>query len=79
VGVPTSTTLTWSAGVGATNYYLLVGTTPGGSDVVNSGALAASQTSYPVTLPAGKTLYATVYTYTSAPGGPTSSSISFGT
>jgi hypothetical protein len=52
----------WSAVAGAQAYYLYVGTTPGGRDLVNSGELAT--TSYLVTnsFPTGQTLYARIST-----------------
>jgi endoglucanase len=53
----------WTAVAAAQGYYLTIGTTLGGSDLLNSGVLAASQSSYnPLTLPAGKPLYARIYT-----------------
>jgi hypothetical protein len=57
-----STTLTWSAGAGGvTGYYLHVGTTPGGADLVNIGPL--SGTSATVNLPTnGATIYAQLQT-----------------
>jgi hypothetical protein len=57
-----STTFTWSAGTGGvTGYYLHVGTTPGGVDLVNIGPL--SGTSATVTLPtSGATIYAQLQT-----------------
>ena len=51
-----STTFTWTAGSGAAAYYLFVGTTPGGYDLVNIGPTAA--TSATVKLPTnGATIY----------------------
>lgn len=64
-GVPTSGTFTWTAGTGAGvgGYYLVVGTTQGASDVVNSKGLSATTTSFPVTgMPAGRTLFARLLT-----------------
>ena len=77
--VPTSTTISWTSGPGAGSYYLTVGTSPGAADVVNSGGLPASQTSFPATLPPGRTLYATLWTYPAAGGGPTPTDIAFST
>ncbi|HMG84947.1 MAG TPA: kelch repeat-containing protein [Terracidiphilus sp.] len=55
-----STTFTWTAGSGATAYYLFVGTTPGGYDLVNIGPKAA--TSSTVSLPTnGATIYVRLY------------------
>jgi hypothetical protein len=56
-----STTFAWSAGSGATGYYLWVGTTPGGSNLVNIGPLAGTSTT--VTLPTnGATIYVRLWT-----------------
>ncbi|MDR3764764.1 MAG: chitobiase/beta-hexosaminidase C-terminal domain-containing protein [Acidobacteriota bacterium] len=55
-----STTFTWSAGTNVSGYYLWVGTTPGGYDLVNVGPLTG--TSYTTTLPTnGSTVYVTLY------------------
>ncbi|HMG84942.1 MAG TPA: hypothetical protein VK574_04335 [Terracidiphilus sp.] len=55
-----STTFIWTAGSGATAYYLFVGTTPGGYDLVNIGPKAA--TSATVSLPTnGATIYVRLY------------------
>jgi 6-phosphogluconolactonase (cycloisomerase 2 family) len=62
-GVDATLPFTWSTSPGAQGYFLTVGTSQGGDDVVNSGVLSSSQTSYPVgALPAGETLYARIYT-----------------
>jgi hypothetical protein len=54
-------TFSWTTVGGADAYYLYVGTTSGGKDVVNTGEIVA--TSYDVTgLPAGRTLYASIHT-----------------
>lgn len=55
---------TWTAIAGAQGYYFKIGTTVGGNDVVNSGALASDVTSFRVTaaLPLGQTLYARIST-----------------
>ncbi len=61
--VDTTKPFTWSTIASAQNYYLTVGTTQGGYDLVNSGVLPASQSSYGVpALPTGQTLYARIYT-----------------
>jgi hypothetical protein len=61
----TTKPFTWNTAPGAQGYYLVVGTTQYGSDLVNSTVLAATQTSYPTPdLPAGKPLYATLLTET---------------
>ncbi|MGB6193615.1 MAG: hypothetical protein WBF42_14195, partial [Terracidiphilus sp.] len=54
-----STTFTWTAGTGASYYYLWVGTTPGSHDLVELGT---STTSYSRTLPAnGAAIYVRLY------------------
>jgi hypothetical protein len=56
---------TWATIPGAQGYILVVGTTVYGTDLVNSGLLPASQSSYTVpNLPKGKVLYATLLTKT---------------
>jgi Putative Ig domain len=54
---------TWTPITHTQGYYLTVGTTPYASNLVNSGIIAATQTTYPTPfLPANQTLYATLYT-----------------
>ena len=54
-----STTFTWSAGTGVSQYYLWVGTTPGGTDLAEVGL---SGTSYTVNLPtSGASIYVRLY------------------
>lgn len=54
---------TWAPSVGAGGYILAVGTKPYGTDLVNSGILAQSASSFQVpALPKGKKLYATLLT-----------------
>ncbi len=62
-----STTFTWNAGpVGTTGYGLNVGTTPGGTDLVNIGPLAG--TSVTVNLPTnGATIYVRLWTEFAGP------------
>jgi hypothetical protein len=55
VGYPTGGALagvwaefTWSTIAGAQNYYLVVGTSHYGTNLVNAGILPAGQSSYPV-------------------------------
>jgi hypothetical protein len=56
---------TWTT-VAAQGYYLAVGTSPSWGDVASSGVLPASKGSFSVAnLPAGQTLYATLWTETS--------------
>jgi hypothetical protein len=53
--------LTWNAVSGADSYWLEVGTSPGASDLIDSGPITS--TSYdPPTLPVGTTLYARLWT-----------------
>jgi endoglucanase len=63
-GVDATPTFTWSTAAAAQNYYLTVGTSTGAYDLLASGELPASQSSYtsPLTLPTGRTLYARIYT-----------------
>ncbi|MDQ6948035.1 MAG: hypothetical protein M3256_17645 [Actinomycetota bacterium] len=61
--VPTPTTFTWSTIAAAQNYYLVIGTTQYGTNLVHSGVLPPTQSSYQVpALPHGRTLYATLFT-----------------
>jgi hypothetical protein len=52
----------------ATNYWLTVGTTEGGSDVINTGPLPASQSNFSAIppLPPGVPLYARLLTHDGA-------------
>ncbi len=61
----TSVTFNWSAGSGATNYWLYVGSTLGGSEYYNSNSLSSSVLSRSVTnLPStGRQLYVRLWTY----------------
>jgi hypothetical protein len=64
-GVAKSPMFSWSTIPQGQAYYLVVGTTRFGNDVVNSGALSATTSSLGgVSLPPGKTLYATLLTMT---------------
>jgi hypothetical protein len=57
-------TFTWSAGAGATAYWLDIGSVPGGNQYYQSGNLGNVLTTTVYTLPAdGSTIYATLYTY----------------
>jgi sugar lactone lactonase YvrE len=59
----TTQPFTWNPIAGAQGYLVVVGSSPYGTDLVNSGVLAASQSSFPMPdLPVGKTLYATLLT-----------------
>jgi hypothetical protein len=61
--VSTAQAFTWTAAADAQAYYLYVGTTQGSSNLVNSGGIASSVTSYGVpALPTGETLWARLYT-----------------
>jgi hypothetical protein len=54
---------TWTRVANVRGYELLIGTTPGGSDLVDSGFLSAPQATFdPPLLPVGRTLYATLGT-----------------
>ena len=56
-----STTFTWNAVSGATGYSLLIGSSPGASDIYNNGNLG-TPTSVAATLPSIGTVYATLGT-----------------
>ncbi|MDQ1398739.1 MAG: hypothetical protein QOK20_671 [Acidimicrobiaceae bacterium] len=63
LNLPTPGAFTWRTIAGAQNYYLVVGTTLYGSELVNSGTLPPTQSSFTVpALPHGKVLYATLLT-----------------
>jgi hypothetical protein len=63
MGADPTRPFTWATIPQAQGYYLAVGTTHFGTNVVNSGILPPSQFSYPASaLPVGPTLYATVLT-----------------
>jgi hypothetical protein len=65
-GFDPSSAFTWTAADSPDGYWLWVGTSPGSSDVLNTGRMSASQTAYFTSkaLPAGKTLYARMWTIT---------------
>jgi hypothetical protein len=65
--------LTWSPVAGATSYTLLVGATPGATDILNSGT---SQNSFRFTARDGKQ-FARVQAHTACGPGPTTGSIEF--
>jgi len=55
---------TWNAVSGASGYYLYVGATPGATDILNSGQLPATTTSYMVFgLLGGSTYYPTLWSF----------------
>jgi hypothetical protein len=59
--INTITPFAWSPATGAQAYELTIGTKPGTADLVNSGILASTVTSYrEPTLPTGQTLYAKI-------------------
>lgn len=67
VGVDETAPLSWAAVNGAQAYYVAVGVSPGGSDLLNSGILPPSQTSIAILpwralLKAGTKMYATLFT-----------------
>jgi hypothetical protein len=63
-GIPISQTFSWSTVAAAQGYYLTLGTSAGAYDVLASGELPATQSTYkpPIALPAGRKLYARIYT-----------------
>jgi len=53
----------WTSVAGAQGYYLWVGTSPGTSDIVNTGSLPNTSHSWPgIDLPLGQTFYVTIWT-----------------
>ena len=59
----TQATFSWSAGMGASGYWLDIGSYPGGNDIYQSGNLGLSQSTTVYTLPNdGSTIYATLWT-----------------
>ena len=57
-------TFTWSAGTGATAYWLDIGSVPGGNQYYQSGNLGNVLTTTVYSLPAdGSTIYATLYSF----------------
>ncbi len=57
-----SVTVNWTAGAGASAYWLVVGSTAGGDDYYSSGNLGLAQTTTVFTLPANaSTIYVTLY------------------
>ena len=62
-GVDTTKPFTWKTLAAAQAYYLVAGTAPYGTNLVNSGILPATQSSFPIPdLPTGSELYATLLT-----------------
>lgn len=59
--IDTRRSFTWSTAPNAQAYYLWVGTSPGSSNVVNSGATTATSWPIPAT-PIGEVLYIRIYT-----------------
>ena len=63
VSVDPTKGFSWTADTRAQAYYLLVGTTIYGANLVNTGALPSTRTSFSMpVLPANSTLYATLFT-----------------
>lgn len=61
--VDTRQPFTWNSVTGAQSYYLKIGTTPGASELLNTGELPSTITAYTVPrLPVGQTLYARLWT-----------------
>ncbi len=59
-----SATFTWSAGSGATAYWMDIGSSAGGNDIYQSGNLGNVLTTTASTLPAdGSMIYVTLYSY----------------
>jgi hypothetical protein len=62
ISVDATKPITWAANSADQGFYLVVGTSPGGTNLINSGILPATQTSYkPPPMPA-EVLYATLFT-----------------
>jgi serine protease len=62
----TSVNFTWGGGFQVSQYVVYAGTTPGGFDVVNSGTLASSASSFAATIPAtGANVYVTLWSFVS--------------
>ena len=59
--VSTSKPFTWNSVPGVQAYYLYVGTSPGATDIVNSGETLATSFTVPA-MPLGPTIYARLYT-----------------
>jgi hypothetical protein len=71
--VRTSVELSWNAVAGATGYTLMVGSTPGGTNVLFSDT---TQTSFRFTAPDGKS-FARVQAHSACGAGPSTGSIEF--
>jgi hypothetical protein len=56
-----SATFTWSAGAGATGYWLYLGTAPGAANIYSSGALTGTSVTVNNLPTNGETVYATLY------------------
>jgi hypothetical protein len=69
----TTQNVTWQMVGNALGYHLVIGTGPGGSDLVDSGDLTTEQPYYPLlaALPTGQTLYATLSVKLATSGAPT--------
>ncbi|MBK7223401.1 MAG: hypothetical protein IPH94_19505 [Saprospiraceae bacterium] len=64
INVPVSTNLTWNAAATATGYILSIGTTPGGTNILNNEDIG-NVTSYnpPANLPSNTTVYMKIIPY----------------
>ncbi|MGE5356173.1 MAG: BspA family leucine-rich repeat surface protein [Deltaproteobacteria bacterium] len=64
INVPVASNLTWAATNGATGYRLTIGTTPGGTDILNNVDLG-NVTTYdpPYDFPVSSTIYVTIIPY----------------
>src|SRR6202022_3701638 len=58
-----SVTFTWSAGSGATAYWLLVGSHPGASDIFSSGKLTVRSKTVNNVPVDGRTIYVQLYSF----------------
>lgn len=65
VGVPADASLAWTSAGGATGYRISVGTTPGGSDILNNVDVGAQTSADPGILPYGATIYVRITPYNS--------------
>src|SRR5262245_10834103 len=74
--VATTTTFSWTAGQQVDAYQLIIGTAPGGSDAFDSGDIQSTSVSA-ANLPAGRTLYARLFT--KHPDGAGTSDLTFAT
>ncbi|MCB9295614.1 MAG: VCBS repeat-containing protein [Lewinellaceae bacterium] len=79
VDVPVDASLAWTAAAGATGYRISVGTTPGGSDILNNVDVGAQTSASPGTLPYGATIYVRITPYNNNGDAPGCTEESFAT